>query len=34
MPDGAMNRDKLIDENKMVSVFDDDGVLVTQYSAK
>ena len=34
MPDGSMLRDKLIDENKTVSIFDSDGALVRQYKAQ
>lgn len=34
LPDGSLNRDKLIDEDKTVSIFDADGALVRQYSAK
>ena len=33
MPDGSLNTEKLIDENNLVSVFDSDGALITQYQA-
>ena len=33
LPDGSLNTNKLIDENRIVSVFDKDGSLITQYHA-